>query len=260
MRAASVGYRRLVMTTRCVGGSAKQAQRLVTRQGCTRLLPLVSSPSTTTLKYKRHNTTMSNSAVEQRKAAVEKLRSIMGDGLDQSFWSKAWQQQATPWDKGHPQPSLVNFLTKTDAGKQLVASQGKGSALVPGAGTGVDVELFASLGWSPAQGIDIAPEAIESGKRWLAKRDPQPYHANVQMKVADFFEDPKGELKDFSLAYDYTFLCAIPPSLRPKWGEAYARSVKSGGHLICLVYPIEGDRTTGPPVSVCTRVDKGSWD
>ncbi|PWN30153.1 thiol methyltransferase 1 [Jaminaea rosea] len=188
---------------------------------------------------------------EKRKADVARLRSIMGDGLDQSFWSKAWQAKATPWDKGSPQPSLINFLTKTDAGKALVAAEGsKGSALVPGAGTGYDVEVFASLGWSKAVGVDIAPEAVESGKRWLAEREHKPYHEEMHFKVADFFEDPKGELTGFDLAYDYTFFCAIPPSLRPKWGEAYARSVKSGGHLICLVFPIEGDRPNGPPYSV----------
>lgn len=53
-----------------------------------------------------------------------------------------------------------------------------------------------------------------------------------------------------SLAYDYTFLCAIPPSLRSSWAETYTRLVRKHGVLIALVFPIHGDRHGGPPFSI----------
>ncbi len=52
------------------------------------------------------------------------------------------------------------------------------------------------------------------------------------------------------LAYDYTFLCAIPPSLRTAWAETYTRLLAKDAILISLVYPIQGDRPGGPPFSL----------
>lgn len=53
-----------------------------------------------------------------------------------------------------------------------------------------------------------------------------------------------------NLAYDYTFLCAIPPSLRSSWAETYTRLLAKDGILIALVFPIHGDRPGGPPFSI----------
>lgn len=53
-----------------------------------------------------------------------------------------------------------------------------------------------------------------------------------------------------SLAYDYTFLCAIPPSLRSSWAETYTRLLAKDAILITLVFPIHGDRPGGPPFSI----------
>lgn len=47
--------------------------------------------------------------------------------------------------------------------------------------------------------------------------------------------------------YDYTFLCAMPPDLRPAWGKRMADIVKPGGHLICLEFPLYKPLETGGP-------------
>ena len=47
-------------------------------------------------------------------------------------------------------------------------------------------------------------------------------------KALDFFsfDIPQG---GFQVAYDYTFLCAIPPELREPWGRRYAELITPGG-------------------------------
>lgn len=210
-----------------------------------------------------------DAAAEQKKANITRLRGMLGDGVDQTGWSKAWQAQLTPWDSGgSPQPSLVSFLTETEAGKSLLQEgdcDKDAGVLVPGCGTGYDVEVFASLGFSPSVGIDIAPEATATAQRWFQSKveaadHEQRYQASsVRFETVDFLGDDDDMTPEamgaptsegFGLAYDYTFFCAIPPQLRAKWGQAYARAIKSRGYLITLVYPIDGDRQGGPPYSV----------
>lgn len=57
-------------------------------------------------------------------------------------------------------------------------------------------------------------------------------------KALDYFNFNLGKDDKFSLAYDYTFLCALPIELRTSWGERYAELVRPGGCLVALMYPI----------------------
>ncbi|CAO1630909.1 unnamed protein product [Parajaminaea phylloscopi] len=202
-------------------------------------------------------TDKSQSADERKKADVRHLRSLVGAGLDQNAWETAWQRGVTPWDSGGVvQPSLAGFVKKTQVGQEIIVGGASGGkVLVPGCGKGCDVEFFASLGYKSAVGIDIAPGATQAAQEWLDSLQPRPaHHQHVKFQTADFFEDPENQLTGYTLAYDYTFFCAIPPTLRPKWAEAYARSVVPGGHLLTLVFPIDGDRADGPPYSVSPAV------
>lgn len=195
------------------------------------------------------------------------VRSLIGDGLDQSRWSLAWQGNATPWDSGgHPQPSLVGFMTQTESGKALLAtSRAHSRVLVPGCGTGYDVAFFAhDVGFGEVQGVDIAPEAVRAAQNWYQSKyegQSSEREGKVAYSVADYLAHNENEdeqkappLGYFDLVYDYTFFCAIPPALRPRWAQAHAKSVRSGGYLLCLVFPIHGDRQGGPPVST-SRVE-----
>lgn len=70
--------------------------------------------------------------------------------------------------------------------------------------------------------------------------DPPP---NVQFKALDFFNfelpeaDSRGSRK-FALAYDYTFLCALPPSVREAWGQRYADIIEPGGKFFHFPYQV----------------------
>ncbi|RAL03281.1 uncharacterized protein BO80DRAFT_471066, partial [Aspergillus ibericus CBS 121593] len=46
---------------------------------------------------------------------------------------------------------------------------------------------------------------------------------------------------NFDLIYDYTFLCALHPNLRPQWADRMALLPRQDGLLICLEYPMYKD-------------------
>ncbi len=54
--------------------------------------------------------------------------------------------------------------------------------------------------------------------------------------------------------YDYTFFCALHPDMRPDWAAAWARFLKPGGILKCLIFPVEPERQTGPPWHVDPQI------
>lgn len=61
---------------------------------------------------------------------------------------------------------------------------------------------------------------------------------------ADFFAWHPTEM--FDLIFDYTFFCAIEPSMRSAWGRKIRDILKSDGELITLMFPF-GDHVGGPP-------------
>lgn len=48
------------------------------------------------------------------------------------------------------------------------------------------------------------------------------------------------------------FFVAIPPSLRPAWGEQVTALTKPGGYLITVMFPIVPPHDEGPPFYVHT--------
>ncbi|GAA5868701.1 hypothetical protein JCM8547_003788 [Rhodosporidiobolus lusitaniae] len=165
-------------------------------------------------------------------------------------WDQAWKAKVTPWNGSDAQPALKELVEERwDEVGVPFENLKDGKALVAGCGTGYDVTYFASRGID-AVGMDISSTAIAHAK---AVHDAQPEApTNVEFLATDFFSFPlPSSLSDrFSLAYDYTFFCAIPPSWREKWGARYGEVVRPGGLLIVLAYPLDGDREGGPPYSV----------
>ncbi|KAI7487426.1 hypothetical protein KC357_g2562 [Hortaea werneckii] len=62
------------------------------------------------------------------------------------------------------------------------------------------------------------------------------------------------EPKTFDLIYDYTFLCALPPTLRPAWSKRMSQLLSpAGGILICLEFPLKKPPSSGGPPHGLTR-------
>ena len=135
-------------------------------------------------------------------------------------WDKLWKEgDFLPWDKGTPNPALVDLL---DDRRDLVGSPliGEGEnarrkrALVPGCGRGYDVLLLASLGYD-AYGLEISESAVQrceeeksaNGSRYAVK-DESVGAGESKFIIGDFFADDwlkevEGSGK-FELIYDYT--------------------------------------------------------
>ncbi|POY72450.1 hypothetical protein BMF94_4276 [Rhodotorula taiwanensis] len=162
-------------------------------------------------------------------------------------WDQAWKEKVTPWDAGDVQPAFRELLDERweDVGVSLDSLK-DGKALVAGCGRGCDAAFIAQHGIETV-GLDLSPTAVEVARAHLAKTPDAP--TNINFETGDFFKftPPTG---GFSLAFDYTFFCAINPSMRASWGKRYGEVIRPNGVLICLAFPIDGNREGGPPFSV----------
>ncbi|GMK58757.1 hypothetical protein CspeluHIS016_0601990 [Cutaneotrichosporon spelunceum] len=162
------------------------------------------------------------------------------------MWENRWDTEQTPWDQGQSAPALVAFLTSAAASTAGVPVSG--TALVPGCGLGYDVDLFARRGLDTT-GLDVAPTGAKKADQWVKSQTGQ--KGKAQVICADFFTyEPK---EKFDVIYDYTFLCALPPTLRPAWGQRMTELSKHAPttRLITLQFPLQGNPLPfGPPFSL----------
>lgn len=69
----------------------------------------------------------------------------------------------------------------------------------------------------------------------------------LSFREEDFFR--WAPARPFDLIWDYTFLCALPPSLWPRWAKSMRRLVAPRGVLATLLFPV-GDYKGGPPYAL----------
>lgn len=184
-------------------------------------------------------------------------------GAQSSNWDTLWQQKTTPWDRSIPNPALIDALHE----KSSILSPSSPSettrrkkALVPGCGRGYDVLLFASHGYD-AYGLDISATAVEACKQLDSEqgnddakyplKDTTTTRGARNFLVVDFFRDDLSSYTNgegFDVIYDYTFLCAIPPELRPQWSKRMSDLLAPNGSLICCESPLaKPPKAGGPP-------------
>lgn len=180
-----------------------------------------------------------------------------------SNWDDLWQQKTTPWDRSIPNPALIDALHEKSSilnSSPWVDTRRRKKALVPGCGRGYDVLLFASHGYD-AYGLDISQTAIEACKQLDSEQDTDatrypPKDTTTtrgarNFLAADFFNDDLSSHTNgegFDVIYDYTFLCAIPPNLRPQWSKRVSELLAPNGSLICCESPLaKPPKAGGPP-------------
>ncbi|CAG8571883.1 3983_t:CDS:2 [Ambispora gerdemannii] len=158
-------------------------------------------------------------------------------------WKSFWQDEMTPWDKGGVSPALIELVVE----KGFKLPDGRG--LVPGCGRGYDVFYLANER-RHILGLDLSEVAIELCKQ--RKKELGINSSIVDFQTGDFFtfEIPKG---GFQIVYDYTFLCALDPSIRPEWANRTAELISPGGILIALMYPLN-EREDGPPFTLSKQM------
>ncbi|KAF1962398.1 S-adenosyl-L-methionine-dependent methyltransferase [Byssothecium circinans] len=190
-------------------------------------------------------------------------------------WDELWQKgDFIPWDRGHANPALIDALNQRSDLFPSPISQSDGKrkrALVPGCGIGYDVALFAAHGYD-AYGLEVSASAVKAAKEYLKDVGEGPLEGEYKVKDAkvgvgkkdcvlgDFFDDAwldgvGGRGEGFDVIYDNTFLCALEPSLRPRWAARMAHLLAPTGVLICLEFPTHKPPSSGgPPYSLPSLV------
>ena len=157
------------------------------------------------------------------------------------------------WDKGLEPGELFDANSITPLLGNLI-KDGKipnGRSLVPGCGRGYDVTALATKD-RYVLGLDIAENAVKAAKqrRDALSEEECASIANADFQTTSFFDLDGSTEKKFDFIYDYTFLCALDPSVRPQWAQKMAELVKPQGELLTLIFPIREPDDKGPPFQV----------
>ena len=79
------------------------------------------------------------------------------------------------------------------------------------------------------------------------------YKSNAEFSTTSFFDLPITTADDdglYDFIYDYTFLCALHPSVRNNWATKMSQLVRADGVLLTLIFPIKELDDQGPPYAV----------
>jgi len=163
--------------------------------------------------------------------------------LTREEWAARYREEDTPWNHGDPHPEVARLLA---IGEFPFPERGR-RALVPGCGPAHDACAIAKLGFT-VTGIDYTTEAGDLGRKALEASGGE-----LLCEDALAHEPPE----PYDLLFEHTFLCAIDPSDRPKYGEMAARVLRPGGLLVAIVFPVDRPRgEEGPPFTL-TLEDMG---
>lgn len=151
------------------------------------------------------------------------------DSNQPDFWTVRYETGKTPWDFGGVPAALGSFLERS----------APGSVLIPGCGSGYEVQAFHAAGHD-VLAIDFSPAAVERAKKVLGT-------LGERVILGDFFTYDFG--RRFDLIYERTFLCSMTPDRWPKYVHQTADLLLPGGRLIGVF--LYGQRSSsGPPLPI----------
>ena len=173
--------------------------------------------------------------------------------LTHTRWADMWDAGLAPgqvFDAASISPLLLSLIKLNKVPN--------GRSLVPGCGRGYDVTALATKD-RYVLGLDIAETAVRAAKE---RRDSLPDNecllkSNADFQTTSFFDLDGSTIENkFDFIYDYTFLCALDPSVRPQWAQKMAELVKPQGELLTLIFPIREPDDKGPPFQVSMELYK----
>ena len=154
----------------------------------------------------------------------------MEESLDSTypdFWNGRYVAGKTPWDFGGVPAALKSFLARSSA---------SGRVLIPGCGSGYEVQAFHEAGYD-VTAIDFSPAAVDQARKVLGA-------LAKKVILGDFFKHDF-ERNFFDLIYERTFLCSMPSSRWSDYTNRMAALLSPGGKLIGLF--LYGQQPSGPP-------------
>lgn len=158
------------------------------------------------------------------------------DSSRPDFWTHRYASGETPWDFHGVPPALNSFLAR---------SSPRGAVLIPGCGSGYEVQAFHQAGFD-VTALDFSPAAVERARRALG-----PLAGKITF--ADFFAHDFGAHK-FDLIYERTFLCSMPPARWPDYTARMAQLLRPAGKLIGFFWY---GREPEPPPYPLTEKESG---
>lgn len=182
--------------------------------------------------------------MERLRAAQAKMEKVVAEKPQGEAWDTLWKDKVTPWEAKKPAPPLVELLETT----RHVSDTAK--VLVPGCGSAHDVVALAGKA-RYVVGLDISETAAQIARKNLEEHGLSEDKAVI--RVADFFTFGEGP---FDVIYDYTFLAALPPSMRQDWASGTNRLLAKNGKLITLIFPL-GEFEGGPPYAMSYSLVEG---
>lgn len=145
---------------------------------------------------------------------------------DADYWNNRYQTGHTPWDLGQLSPPLKAIIDEVDYKNAAI--------LIPGAGSGYEVDYLLEQGFQNITVIDLAPLAIE---RLHERVKNSPALTTI---AGDFFAH-RGQ---YDLILEQTFFCALDPVLRPAYAQHMYDLLKPdgllSGVLFGIVFPFAG--------------------
>jgi SAM-dependent methyltransferase len=148
------------------------------------------------------------------------------------FWDSRYRAGQIPWDFGGVPEAVTRFMASESASL---------SVLIPGCGLAHEVETFSALGCNVIA-IDFSSVAVTAAQKRLGPLADR-------VVYGDFFTHDFANSK-FDLVYERTFLCALPPRLRPAYVRRVAELLKPGGRLVGFFYCDPVDDPDGPPFPI----------
>jgi len=156
----------------------------------------------------------------------------MSESKATEFWDSQYRAGQIPWDFGSV-PEAVNRFFACESAPL--------SVLIPGCGLAHEVETFSTLGWNVIA-IDFSSVAVTAAQKRLGPLADR-------VVYGDFFTHGFPESK-FDIVYERTFLCALPPRLRPAYARRVAELLKPAGRLVGFFYCDPVDDPDGPPFPI----------
>jgi SAM-dependent methyltransferase len=157
-------------------------------------------------------------------------------------WNTAWKDNNTPWETGSVTPGLKSAMEDGYC-QNLIDMK---HALVPGCGTGHDVEYLKTLGrFESVVGLDMSQIAIDKANENHGHSTPTEPGTTVSY-VCDSYFDYNPQYK-FDVIFDYLFFSALDIHLRERWADATARLLTEGsGVLITKLFPLFNPESDSP--------------
>ncbi len=155
---------------------------------------------------------------------------------DVTFWDELYLSDSAGWDLKSPNPVFIDLITES---KLLNPCK----LLVTGSGKGYDAIEAAQKGFT-VTAVDFSPYAVK-----FAKDAAQSYGLSIDFLQEDIFLLSEIYCNTFDAVFEYTTLCAVSPSRRDEFIKKITSTLKQGGGLFVLLFPVDG-REGGPPFNI----------